>query len=902
MAELADALVSGISGCTTLQVQVLFPAPTFRPGFARPNAGSLYTGSHPMKPPRTSSSSSQITVGVRQLLNYVEHHGALKNASDTSLASISGSRLHQIFYQRFQEQYPSWSFSSEVPLEGLYSNRSLELKIRGRADLIIHTPDHESDWPIEVKSTQGPLSDLSPDGFSHHWAQVRLYAYLLLQKEDRSQKAAGESEQPSPKEKKDSCRYALAYISAQDQQFTLLERSESIAELEAWAQSCCQAYLSMALDWQQHLLQRNASIQALKFPYRHLREGQRDFMEMALLQMRKHRALLVEAPTGIGKTIASLYPAIKALGRQIHQRIFYLTAKRSTSVVARHTVERLTEEGLVLRHLQMTAKEQLCLAPQVYCEAQLCPYAQHYYERSRLALHEGLLSLALNESIIRQLAQKYRCCPFELQLDLAAYCDLIIGDYNYAFDPRIKLDRFFSEDPLPHCLLIDEAHNLPDRSRDMYSQQICEKQILALHQKIQETRPDLADLSTLLAPLEPLRQILDQGQTPTENLSFTQEEASFMQGIEYLVPGFLSSKHPPQTLIQFWRESCSFLRALIDEIDDLTLQKDLKALYFDLLFFLRLADSLWHDAFRFLLRWEENEEGHALVLQILCLDASDFIVSTYYPRHSAIFFSATLSPMSWFQRNLCGRDRDRAAEELILDSPFPRENRLVILHHGIATEFRERQQSLPQLAKSILLAAKAARGNCLVFFPSYAYLQQCLQLCRLALEKQGLTCLIQKRDMKQQEQAKFLAHFKQTAKPVIAFAVLGGSFSEGIDLVGEQLKAVVVVGTGLPGLSLERDLLRFHYDEEGEDGFAFAYRYPGLIRVLQAAGRLIRSEHDRGFIILIDRRYESEAYAELLPSSWWLETCPDQKKLAALLQENRWLTQKDEAESESPSP
>lgn len=819
-----------------------------------------------------------ISVAVTALASFVHRSGGLGRLTYSSFSGSEGTRLHRLFYARLDEYLPGIQGSSEVRLTADYSSPDLTLRVQGRADLMLVDPDTGERWPLEVKTTAAALSDLPAGGDPLHWAQARLYAWLE------------QSSSPSPT---GLARYGLAYLSALENDVRILTREESRAELEAWFADTCSAYLSFARNLRVYRERRDRSIRAMRFPYPSLRTGQREFMRRVLQQLRSHAPLLVEAPTGTGKTMSTLYPAIKGLGAGMMEQIFYLTARTSTGDVACAAVKTLQEQGLILRLVQLTAKEKLCPVPDLFCDTILCPYARDYYQQARAAIDEGLLHPVVDSELVSQLARKYHVCPFELQLDISSYADLIIGDYNYAFDPRVRLERFFGERVFRHALLIDEAHNLPDRARQMYGQAL---ELAAFRELRRSLEAELPRAAAILDPViqyfEAAERHISAGGEARGALLLAEEarlpswrelepELSLVRTLQ--AERFLALGSPLPRLNRLLGRLVMRLRDVLEALDAPDIRRRTLDVYFAALFFLRIMDAYWGPAF---ILTASARDG-PLVFSALCLDASAFIRDTYRGQHSAVFFSATLSPLSWFARAFGGPDRDDRPDILQLHSPFPPENRLVILHEGIDTDYRHRQDSASELARAIALAALRAAGNVLCFFPSYAYMDLVMPCLEALLKRHDLLLLRQTRQMNDAGRRAFLAAFESghSGRKTLGIAVLGGAFGEGIDLVGESLTAVIIVGVGLPGIGPEREILRQYYDERDENGFQQAYLFPGFIRVLQAAGRLIRSDLDTGFILLVDRRYGRTDYRRLLPEDWSPVSCNTLEELNALLLE-----------------
>ncbi len=824
--------------------------------------------------------SIEIQIACRALAEFVHREGGLSPISFSGLDPGDGTRTHQAFYKALDEYIPGAKAKSEVSVGGRFVTDDLTLVLSGRVDMFVEAPDKRS-FALEVKTVGVPLSKIDDKGLSSHWAQVRLYAWLLVQNDDQAVSL------------KNPVQYALAYVSREDMSCRILYEEMSYVELEKWFSDTCYAYLAFAKrqrDYQDRSLE---SIRALRFPYPSLRDGQRQFMERVLRNLRSRTPLLVQAPTGTGKTMSTLYPAIKGLAAGLHKQIFYLTAKSSTREVAAESLRALRSAGLIIRSVNMTAKEKLCLEPDIYCDPQICPYAKNYYKNIATALDEALTAQDFEIDLILQLAGKHQVCPFELQLDIALYADIIICDYNYAFDPRVRLERFFSDEVFHYSLLIDEAHNLPDRAREMYSAHLSEKELNEAIKAITAVDKRLLGIfmpirhyfDTLSSAIKP-SSILPTDTVPEANSENEEKRLAAWPLVEdeirtstvMATDNFRGVRQAPNQLIQKLWYFCHQLRDLLDDIDDFQLKQSILDFYFSARYFLRVSDEFWSD--RYVLTAQTNGDG--LTISMLCLDSSERIVSTFRNRHSAIFFSATLTPINYFMREFCGSSYDDKPDTMVLASPFPRENLLLAIAGGVQTIFKERRNSRAELAKTIALGLIKARGNSMIFFPSYSYMAQILPLVRRNLGDYAIDIMVQTSSMSENERQAFIKRFsehRETGRNLAAFAVLGGVFGEGIDLVGDKLKAVIVVGVGLPQISPEREILQQYYTTQNLGGFDFAYLYPGFNKVLQAAGRLIRSETDTGLILLIDQRYERPDYQMLFPDEWVPVYCKNLKEL-----------------------
>ena len=832
-----------------------------------------------------SDSKPRIRVGARQIVEFLYRSGGLSPVSYHTLSPQEGTRTHQAFYQTIADRYRRYTPEQEVTLQTLYDGGDQDLQISGRADLILFynndervvTLDHleeepECDFVLEVKTVGAPLSAVCEGGEELHWAQVLLYTAMFYGMGDTQH-------QITVRTPADPIVFALAYVSQETLETKLLVREINPEDLFAWFKKTCERYLQWAQIQEDFIRRRDQSLQSLRFPFTSLRDGQRDLIELTVQAIRQRTPLLAEAPTGIGKTMATLYPALKSLLMHKEDRIFYLTAKTSTRQVAEQALETLYEDGLVARSITLTAKEQICIAPQFFCDKRICPYAVNFYDNLPGALEALMPHSRIDRTLIEQTARQHRVCPHELQLDIARYCDVIIGDYNHALDPRVRLDRFFSSDAGSQILLFDEAHNLVDRSRDMYSLTLERKDIVQLQEFFQDLKGSLpAAIAGLLDYFDRLAQAV---QDNDPGFPVVEPTLDLGPGEIAQAPQFRAIRKKAPELRQRLANFLVQASMHLDLIDDLQVRRALIEAMASASFAVRVQDEFWDESYVICFR----SSGEASALRLLCLDVSNKLVESYRNRHAAVFFSATLRPLEYFRRNFCGSQSSERPLTVELASPFPPEHLQVIMHAGIETRYKERQASAMSLAQSIALTALLRGGHQLCFFPSFAYLRQVLKPLQNLLQKRKIEIIVQKPSMPEAERQAFLDRFrKQDGKPLLGFAVLGGIFGEGIDLVGSALETVQIVGVGIPQLSPERELMKQYYDERMESGFNFAYRYPGFNKVLQAAGRLIRSEDDTGCLVLYDSRLDLPEYRQLLPEHWEVETVTDLPTLKAQLQ------------------
>jgi len=554
--------------------------------------------------------------------------------------------------------------------------------------------------------------------------------------------------------------------------------------------------------------------------------------------IRANGRLYVQSPTGVGKTIATLFPAVKAMGQGLATRIFYLTAKTSGRLVAEKALDDMRRSNLYFRSVTLTAKEKICFCPPATCDPEICVFARGYFDKVKKALEEIDRHQAFTRPVIEAIAQQYQICPFEFSLDLALWVDCIICDYNYAFDPRVYLHRFFDFTAEPYIFLVDEAHNLPDRARAMYSAELEKATVLHLQRTL---KPHLPALSKKLSAIN--------------KILLEKRKACQVEGRDALV-----EFEPPEKLLKAIREFSQKAEGWLVLNQNSEFRQELLEFYFLCSSYLRTAE--YFDTFY--VSYFEREGQADLKAKLFCLDPAPMLAVPLERSQSTIFFSATLLPLDYFMKLLTGAsDHPRR----IFQSPFPLENVSLLIHNGISTKYAQRADSYEAIADTIESICSAHVGNYLVFFPSYAYLAAVLERLKVRVPESQL--LVQDRGMNDAARETFLAQFSAgNQETMVGLAVMGGIFGEGIDLVGERLIGAVVVGAGVPQVCLERDLIKDYFDRQHTNGFAYAYQYPGFNRVLQATGRVIRTEADRGIIVLIDERFTHARYRQLFPTHW----------------------------------
>jgi DNA excision repair protein ERCC-2 len=777
------------------------------------------------------------TISVRELVEFALRQGDLGGqrqfvGSDRAIAGIRG-------HQKIQRSRPA-GYQTEIPVEHRVDVREFVLQIRGRIDGLLATGAEV--LLEEIKTVQGHWENTADP---LHWAQAKFYAFIYAHEQRLSE-----------------ITIQLAYLELESERVTEFREVLSFAELSDFFTATLAIYLEWLLKqhyWEQ---ERNQSIRILPFPFPAYRPGQRDLAVAAYRALGNGGRLFLAAPTGIGKTISVLFPAIKALGEGKLEHIFYLTARTVGRTIAEKALADLRRCGLKLRSVTLTAKEKICLRNGQPCDPLTCPLVLGYYDRIKPALREILDLEQMDRSALEAVAQKHQVCPFELSLDAAIWADVVICDYNYVFDPQVYLRRFFSEDGGDYGFLVDEAHNLVDRAREMFSAELDGQEILEVKRAIKRSVPRCARALTKLHAA--LRRCGDPHSSDVEapDVSDPSTELNLFPGT---VPATRAGRKNVLTSRDFPEWLSPLVEAALIEAENWLVQNQpaefrdrLLTLYFRLRSFRRTAE-LYDERYVTIV-----ENRSAVKMRLFCLDPSHLIREALARGKAAIFFSATLSPIDYFSAVLGGRPED---PKMQLASPFSPANLAVLIQDRIQTQFKARAESLDGVVGAIQTLVQGRAGNYMAYFPSYQYLNAVL--ARFQSSCPSVSVLVQRPGMTESERDSFLTAFSiEHGTTLVGFAVLGGIFGEGIDLVGECLIGAVIVGVGLPQICVERDLIRDYFQQQNVVGFDYAYTYPGMNRVLQSVGRVIRSETDCGVVLLIDARFSEVRYRRLFPV-WW---------------------------------
>lgn len=751
-----------------------------------------------------------VRISVRNLVEYVLRSGDIDNRFVSMSRAVEGTLAHQ----RVQKGYAKGDLK-EVGLKHSMEYGEFTFQIEGRADGILFT---DNGIVIdEIKSTTRDLKELADDINLRHWAQGICYGYIYAYQNSLQ-----------------SIGIQLTYFHLETEDKASFKRTMTFVEAEGFFLDLLDRFIRWAgltFDWGE---KRDSSIESLEFPFPSYRKGQRELAVAAYKTIKEGKSLFAQAPTGIGKTMSTLYPALKAMGEGQSDKIFYLTAKTLTREVPLHSMELLSKRGLRAKSLVVTAKDKVCLNDEVKCNPRECPYAKGHFDR----VNDAIIDLfdkedILTRDIIKHYSQKHRVCPFEFQLDMSLWSDVVICDYNYVFDPQVYLKRFFDMEKGNYVFLIDEAHNLVDRSREMFSADLKKTQLAEIKPIVKERSPKL------YKAMNGIIKILN-AQRDREGISEGCYQSEELSEIYFPI-----------------KKALTIMEVYLTEQRDTEGYDIVLQLYFDLLSFIRISDLYGED---FVTTLQGNtKEIH---LRLFCVDASRLLRNGVKRGRSAIFFSATLTPMDYFKEVLGGEKEDY---HIRLSSPFPRENLGLVVNGDISTRYRHRGETFEEIAEMIHDFVQSKQGNYLIFFPSYVYMNKVFEL--FSSKYPGQNAVKQDGGMDEKAKESFLADF-HLEDDLIAFAVLGGTFSEGIDLAGDRLIGAVIVGVGMPQLGFERNIIKNFFDNSLGEGFNYSYIYPGMNKVLQAAGRVIRTESDRGAILLIDDRYLTARYKALMPTEW----------------------------------
>ncbi|WP_373248437.1 helicase C-terminal domain-containing protein [Mediterraneibacter gnavus] len=755
-----------------------------------------------------------IRISVRSLVEFILREGDIDNRVSGSMekdAMLLGGKIHRKIQSRMGTNY-----TAEVPLKIQMPCDGFVLQIEGRADGVL-----KDDGKVLIDEIKGILRSLEhlEAPVPVHLAQAKCYAYIY-------------AVQNSLK----CIDVQMTYCQMETEEIRRFCQKFEFQELQTWFQDLVTQYEKWAkfeIEWRNV---RNDSIRQIEFPFPY-REGQRDLVVSVYRTILRKKKLFIQAPTGVGKTMATVFPAVRAVGEGLGEKIFYLTAKTITRTVAEQAFSLLKEKGLLYKTITLTAKEKICFCEEAECNPDACPYAKGHFDRVNDAVFDLIThSGDWSREVLEEQAKKHMVCPFEMSLDVSNWADAVICDYNYAFDPQAHLKRFFSESGKGEYLfLIDEAHNLVERGREMYSASLYKEDLLEVRKLVKAEDPKLAKRLS-----ECNQQFLE--------LKRECEHYQILKSVSHIALKLMNV--------------LSKLEDYLEECKDAEKKKRVLDFYFAVRSFLNIHDIMDEN---YVIFSEMMEDGR-FQIKLFCVNPSVNLQNYLEQGNSTIFFSATLLPVHYYKKLLSVEKDDYA---VYAHSSFPQENKFLFIGTDVSTRYTRRGESTYQrFARYIAVMAEQKKGNYMAFFPSYRFLEE-VHTCFLECVDHEVDSICQVSYMDEEQREEFLEEFEQEReKSLVAFCVMGGIFSEGIDLTDDKLIGAVIAGTGLPQVCTEREILKQYFNAADMDGFDYAYLYPGMNKVLQSAGRVIRTESDRGVILLLDDRFRAMRYREVFPREW----------------------------------
>lgn len=777
----------------------------------------------------------EVRISVRSLVEFILRSGDIDNrrAASPENAMQEGGRIHRMIQRRMGPSY-----QAEVPLSYAYDAGEYEIIVEGRADGII-TEQSVQRVAVTIDEIKGTYHDLKKmkAPVPVHLAQAKCYAYIY-----------------ATQKKLPDIRVRMTYCHMETEEIRYFHEEYLYEELQTWFGELMAQYRKWAdyqFAWQKC---RQASIKEMQFPFPY-REGQKELVTYVYQTIYHRRKLFIEAPTGAGKTISTVFPALKAMGEGMCERLFYLTAKTITRTVADDTISLLRERGLKLKSVILTAKDKICFMEETECNPVSCPYAKGHYDRVNEAMYDLLTHVDnFTREQIEAYARQYQVCPFELCLDMSLFADAVICDYNYLFDPHVYLRRFFAEGVRgEYIFLVDEAHNLVERGREMYSALLCKEAFLELKK-------------TVKAYDERIAKNLDKCNKEMLALKRECEGCRVVEQTDALVRALMRLG--------------AAIEDYLEDHDDSPVRADILSFYFEVSHFLEmyeLADENY-------VTYSELREDGSFIVKLFCVNPAGNLRDCMRRGRSTILFSATLLPIQYYKTLLGAEEGDY---EVYARSVFRPDKLGLYIGSDVTSRYTRRGDAeYYRIAAYIHNIIEKRQGNYMAFFPSHTFLQQVFEIYQKYFNGEGnVECILQESHMNEESREAFLNRFRgnedcdlqslvrmdieiEEERSLLGFCVMGGIFSEGIDLKNDSLIGAIIVGTGLPQVCNERELLKKYFDGWGENGFDYAYRYPGMNKVLQAAGRVIRTVDDFGVVVLLDERFLSPAYQRLFPREW----------------------------------
>lgn len=800
----------------------------------------------------------EIRVSVRQLVEFILREGNIDNrrtgGSDTAMQE--GSRIHRMIQKRMGSEY-----HAEVSLKHVWKTQEYDIVVEGRADGIIdrkwemrgecavQQEENEKQLPEisledkvvidEIKGTYKELKRIQkPVGV--HLAQAKCYAYIYALQNGLRQIGV-----------------RMTYCNMETEEVKYFHEDYTFLELKSWFEDLMEEYRKWSdfqFAWSKT---RQDSIKQMQFPFPY-REGQKELVTYVYQTIYHKRKLFLEAPTGVGKTISTVFPALKSMGEGLTEKIFYLTAKTITRTVALDCFRLLAGQGLRLKTVIITAKDKICPLEETECNPEVCPYAKGHFDRINQAMYEMLTQEDnFSREKVLEYAGKHMVCPFEMSLDMSLFSDAVVCDYNYVFDPHVYLKRFFADGigRKDYVFLIDEAHNLLERGREMYSASLVKEDFLKVKRLVKVLSPKLE------------RQL---EKCNKELLALKRECEDYKE--EYLIAPFVMAL----------TRAFSTMDEFLEEHESFSDREEVLDLYFQISHFLNMYEIM-DENYVVYSQLLPSANGD-FMLKLFCVNPANNLRECMKKGRSTILFSATLLPIQYYKKLLGGDAEDY---EVYAKSTFDENKKELLLANDVTSKYTRRgDDEFRRIAKYIYEIVRQRYGNYMVFFPSHAFLEQVYQIFIEEFADDSLMeCIVQEEYMSEQMREAFLQRFQgneacdlsahidfhieeEDETILIGFCVMGGIFSEGIDLKNDSLIGAIIVGTGIPQVCCERELLKKYFDEQGENGFDYAYRFPGMNKVLQSAGRVIRTAEDVGVVALLDERFLEYQYRRMFPREW----------------------------------
>ena len=842
-------------------------------------------------------------ISVRTLVEFLLRSGDLDSRAQRGMdveAALAGGRIH-----RKLQKAEKGDYAAEVMLSRDTEFEDLVIRVEGRADGIIgyrglqeagktaEITDKQADQSAGITAEQTDQSagitaeqaDQSPEIAAEQADQAQ---EIADEQTDRSSVIVDEIkgmyldvaalEEPFPVHLAQAKCYAaicadryglgeigvrMTYVNLETEELHYFHSMYTGVEIEEWYRKLVQDWYRWAKWQMDHIRLRNESMKHMDFPFPY-RAGQQKLTAAVYHAIKEAKELFLMAPTGVGKTMSCVFPAVRAIGEEHGDRIFYLTAKNETLSVGTEAFSILLDKGLDFRTIRITSKEKICPLNEPSCNPDDCMFAKGHFDRINEAVFDLIQKREiLDRSSIMKMAVERRVCPFELTLDTASWCDAILCDYNYVFDPDAQLKRFFAEGTKGgYIFLIDEAHNLVERGRDMYSAVLVKEHVLGARRILKDGpkeaakeegfgKADGGDAKAVVRALDRVNRIMLELKHRTED-----SPSGASLGKPYLLIGFAEADE----LLKACALLYGRLQAYYEESKKTAVKEALLDFYFEIRSFVSVSETLDES---YVIYAEEDEEGH-FAIKLFCVNPAGRLSAQMAKGRIAVLFSATLLPLDYYRRLLTTKEDPYA---VYAPSPFEEDHRLLLLASDISTRYADRGEDMyRRIARYIQEMARARTGNYLVFFPSYRMLKDVFEVYRREFDVPEVNWVLQSSRMQEDDREIFLENFYEDPEhSLVGFCVMGGMFSEGIDLTGTKLIGAAIVGAGIPQVSNEREILKDYYDR---DGFDYAYRFPGINKVEQAAGRVIRTAEDLGVILLLDERLLASSYTRLFPREW----------------------------------